>query len=63
MVTFGDYTFDDVTDVIVNLREFLFADDAAFIALSEVNMQRVITVVDETCVAFGMELSKTKAEV
>ena len=29
LVTFGDYTFDDVTDVIVNLREFLFADDVS----------------------------------
>jgi hypothetical protein len=41
----------------------LFADDAAFVALSENDAQELIRVVDEVCTAFGMELSKSKTEV
>jgi hypothetical protein len=62
-ITFGGHTCNDMTEVIVMLREFLFADDAAFVALTQGDAQKIISVVDRTCTEFGMELSKSKTEV
>lgn len=47
----------------IRLREFLFADDAAFVALSEESLQIMMDVTVQTCKDFGMELSRLKTEV
>jgi len=50
-------------DIILHMRELLFADDAAFITTTEEDAQALVQIIEVTCRDFGMELSKGKTEI
>ena len=48
---------------VSTINDFLFADDCAFNAASEANMQHSVDKFVEACNNFGLTISTTKAEV
>ena len=47
----------------MSLCEFLFANDAAFVALSNEVLQKILNIADEVLSAFGQSISVTKTEI
>ena len=47
----------------LSLCEFLFADDAAFVTLSNNVLQKILNIADEILSAFGRSISVTKTEI
>ena len=53
----------DSSSVYLSLCEFLFADDAAFVALSNEVLQKIFNIADEILSAFDQSVSVTKTEI
>jgi len=53
----------DSSSVYLSLCEFFFADDAAFVALSNDVLQKILNIADEVLSAFGQSISVTKTEI
>jgi hypothetical protein len=51
------------TSQVVSVSDILYADDSAFMAMSEDGLQKMMNIADEVLSAFGQEISIKKTEV
>jgi hypothetical protein len=51
------------SEVILIIRELLYADDAAFVATSQIEAQQMMDIINQVMTDFGMKISFQKTEV